>query len=54
MFDYDTTFETSSDAIRASSNIVQNSFDGRPSVILGSLFPSWLMVNSLVVVCEIL
>jgi len=39
MFDYNATPKTSSDATLASTNTVQTSIYGRPSVILGSLFP---------------
>lgn len=39
MFDCSNTFETSNDAILASTDTVHTSFDGRPIVILGSLYP---------------
>ena len=39
MFDYSNNFETSNDAILASTDTVQLSIYGRPIVILGSLFP---------------
>lgn len=43
MFDYNYTFETSNDAILASTDTVQTSMNGRPLLLYWTHYiPSWL------------